>query len=344
MGLPKGFKKNVKLKNSLVGVERRQELLDDIDYKGTFLPKGVGYEDMDESLIDFVKNDLSITIDGDRVPVIFLTIQRWSEFSKTWQHSDKYKDIKIPFITIVRKPDIQIGTNQAGNWNVSQASNIYTYMKVPTFEGGRKGIDVYKIPQPTSTDINYEVRLFCNKMRDVNTFNSLIQKSFNSRQHYIFPKEHPMPIHLEEIGDESKIDDFENRRFYIQVFNLKLLGYVLSEDDFEVIPTVNRFKIVEEVMVKTIVPTITYSKEKELQTVCMRFEIDRRVRSTFKFKTQLDTTITSLSTINLSSLIFKVEGVVKTIPFSVGSADRIIVEFIKENSGDASFELNGIII
>jgi hypothetical protein len=45
---------------------------------------------------------------------------------------------------------------------------------------------------------------------------------------------------LETIGDESNIDDFENRRFYIQMFEIKLEGYLLDEEDFEVVPTINR--------------------------------------------------------------------------------------------------------
>jgi hypothetical protein len=85
-------------------------------------------EDMDQTLLDFIKSDktIGLTIDGEVVPVIFLTIQRWTEFSKTWQFSDKYKNIELPFITVVRKPDIQQGQNQAGLWNIP-GNRSYTY-------------------------------------------------------------------------------------------------------------------------------------------------------------------------------------------------------------------------
>jgi hypothetical protein len=56
-----------------------------------------------------------------------------------------------------------------------------------------------------------------------------------------------MPLHLENIGDESNIDDFENRRFYIQMFEMKLLGYILDEEDFED-PTINRTMVSTEVV------------------------------------------------------------------------------------------------
>ena len=239
MAVPKGFKTNININPGKIGPERRQEILDGIADKGTFLPRGVSEEDMDETFVEYVNSDLKITIDGQKVPVIFLTIQRWSEFTKTWQFTDQYKDIQLPFITIVRQPDIQQGQNQAGLWNIP-GNRTYTYMKVPTWDGIRKGIDLYKIPQPTSVDITYEVRLFTNRMKDLNKFNSLIQRTFQSRQSYINVKGHPMPVHLEGISDESNIDDFENRRFYIQQFEMKLLGYILDEDDFEVVPTINR--------------------------------------------------------------------------------------------------------
>lgn len=244
--LPKGFRNNIKLINPKVGYERREELVDFLSDKNTFLPQGVHYKDMDTTFIDFVKEDIKIVIDGEEVPVIFLTIQRYAEFTKTWQFTDEYKNIKLPFITIVRKPDVQVGTNYAGKYNIP-GKPLYTYYKVPTNDGARTGVDIYKVPQPTSVDITYEVRLFTNKMSDLNLYNEKIQRAFNARQYYIWPKGHPMPLTLESIGDESNINDFENRRFYVQPFEMKLAGYILDENDFEVIPTINRAMVMSEI-------------------------------------------------------------------------------------------------
>jgi hypothetical protein len=246
MALPKGFRNNIRLTSPNIGVPRRQELLDNIADDGTFLPRGVHYKDIDETFIEFVNKELNIEIDGQQVPVIFLTIQRYSEFTKTWKFTDEYKNIKIPFITIVRKPDVQVGTNYNGLYNIP-GRPTFTYYKVPTNDGARVGVDLYKVPQPTSVDITYEVRLFTNKMSDLNLLNSMIQKKFQSRQAYVWPKGHPMPVMLESIGDESNIDDFENRRFYVQPFEMLLAGYILDEDDFEVVPTINRAMVMSEI-------------------------------------------------------------------------------------------------
>jgi len=352
MGMPKGYRTNIDILNHKIGPERRQEILDDIADKGTFLPKGVLEEDMDQTFVEFLNSDegLSISVDGDKVPVIFLTIQRWTEFSKTWQFSDKYKNIELPFITIVRKPDIQQGQNQAGLWNIP-GNRTYTYMKVPTFDGVRRGIDLYKVPQPTSVDLVYEVRIFTNKMKDLNKFNRKIQRAFQSRQCYINVNGHPMPLHLESIGDESNIEDFENRRFYVQMFEMKLLGYILDEDDFEVVPTSNRSiltmeldegKVNNSAISETVIKNnlITYS-----------FIWKPNAETQFSFTSLYDSNLTQLIKIeNLSRIVISVngvgvfDGVVLNSPLIVKANDIVTIRVYKNTMTIGSFKLIGNII
>jgi hypothetical protein len=126
-------------------------------------------------------------------------------------------------------------------------------------------MDLYKVPQPTSVDLMYEVRLFTNKMKDLNKFNRKIQRAFQSNQSYINVNGHPMPLKLESIGDESNIEDFENRRFYVQMFEMKLLGYILDEeDDYEVVPTINRTMLTIEVEETRIVSDIVFDTDKRV--------------------------------------------------------------------------------
>ena len=53
MAVPKGFRKDIKIIKDTFALERRQEILGDISSKGTYLPRGVMYEDMDKSFIEF---------------------------------------------------------------------------------------------------------------------------------------------------------------------------------------------------------------------------------------------------------------------------------------------------
>lgn len=350
MAFPKGFRKNIKLIKDKVGFERRQEILDDIDNQGTFLPRGVMYEDMDETFIDFIEKDMKIVIDGEAVPVIFLTLQRWSEFSKTWQHSDKYKNIKMPFITIVRRPNPQVGSNQAGLFNIP-GRETYTYMKVPTFEGGRKGVDVYKIPQPTSVDITYDVRIFCNRMRDLNKFNIKMQQRFNSRQHYIKVNGHPMPLLLESIGDESNINDFENRRFYIQPYEIKLEGYILDEDQFEVIPAVNRALTMLEVMEPKINPNNRVKIREDVNNIFYDIIFKKGSDSKFSFNMGYNSIFSSFNNIiNISNIKILVNGVEKINGIEIQpnlilkTGDIVSIEITRINNDLSKFTLKGKLI
>lgn len=349
MGVAKGYKNNINVRLGKIGFARRKEILHEIIDKGTYLPKGIDYEDMDETFVDFITNDerMGLIIDGEKVPVIFLTIQRWTEFSKTWQFADKYKNIELPFITIVRKPDIQVGTNQQNLWNIP-GRQTYTFMKVPTWDGVRNGVDLYKIPQPTSVDITYEVRLFTNRMKDLNKFNVKIQTAFHSRQCYINPKGHPMPLHLESIGDESNIDDFENRRFYVQLFEMKLLGYILNEEDYEVVPTVNRTLLTMEVSEKLIGSTVIFEPKFNGNIVTYNFVWKPKTEMVYSFTATYSVNFTQLTnivdisriTIGINSVtVF--DGTVLTSPIIINSGDNVSITIYKTYLDTGMFQLIG---
>ena len=110
------------------------------------MPREVDIDDLDKGFIDFVGDDLGIAIEGKEIPVHFLTLQRWNEFAKTWKTSDKYKNIKIPFVSIVRRPNPEMGTNPA-DFKIPVRKE-FPYMQIPVWDGNRKGADIYGIPNP----------------------------------------------------------------------------------------------------------------------------------------------------------------------------------------------------
>ena len=349
MALPKGYRNNINILNQKIGFERRQEILDDISSNGTFLPRGVNEEDMDEAFLDFFENDkrVYLSLDGRKIPAIFLTIQRWSEFTKTWKFTDEYRNIDLPFITIVRQPDIQQGQNQAGLYNIPPY-RTYTYMKVPTWDGIRKGIDLYKIPQPVSVDITYNVRLFTNRMKDINKFNGLIQKAFQSRQCYITVKGHPMPLILESISDESNINEFEETRFYVQNFEIKLMGYLVDEEDFEVVPTLNRVVTTLETDEKLLYNDVIFEPLRVGNTIQFTFVFKPKSFPRFNFVAQYETILNQLDTIeNLSRIIIRrnnsviFDGTVLTTPLIINNNDLIDIQVFKNYLTTGKFVLNG---
>ena len=224
-------------------------------------------------------------------------------------------------------------------------------MKIPTFEGGRKGVDLYKIPQPTSVDINYEVRLFCNRMRDLNKFNVKIQQAFNAIEYYIRVNGHPMPLFLESIGDESNVDDFENRRFYVQPFEINLRGYVLDEDKFEVVPAINRALVFTEVEDLELAPILRVSTDKSEAKAFYNFIFKPRASNKITYTADFDLKYKKLTNIlGVTNIKLSVNGVEKLNGLSIGqdiiisANDTITIQVTKNFYSEGKFTLIGLII
>ena len=342
MGLPKNYRKYLNITPHKQGLEQRQGILDDIANKGTYLPKGILHEDMDQEMISYVDNELDLTLAGEKVPVIFLSIQRWAEFTKTWQYSDINKNIELPFITIVRKPDPQVGTNYAGSFNI-RGRPTFTYMKVPTWTGNIKGFDMYKIPQPISVDIKYEVRLFCNRMRDLNKMNRKILTSFSAGEKYIRVNGHPIPLMLDSIGDESVITNLDERKYYVQLYTINMLGYLLDEDDFIVTPAINRAINFYEISENIYRAAYQVVSDDEKKTICINIIFQRGVNSV-TIPIEVGATYNTVNVTNADSVVIKVNGLTVTTPFTVVNGDSL---YVKVNKSDANIssdiQISGVI-
>jgi hypothetical protein len=240
MALPKKIKKHLPLIPEKVGRERRQQMLDDITDDGTFLPKGVLHEDLDLGMIDFVKDRLKLVVSEKNVPTIdkIITNQNWSQFVETWNFQDLDKNISLPFIATVRMPEVKYGTFQGGAANIPNRRQFF-YYTVPTWDGQRKGADVYKIPQPIPVDITYNVKLFCNRMREINQFNKIVMQTFTSKQAYQQIKGHYIPIILDDVSDESA-KDLEKRKYYIANYKFTMKGLLIDEEEFQISPAISR--------------------------------------------------------------------------------------------------------
>jgi len=251
MALPKKIVKNISLTPKKILGERRQELLEIIQKDGTYLPKGIYHSDLDRGMLDFVKNDLGISVDGKKVNTVdvIITTQNWAQFTQTWNFQDLDSNISPPFVATVRKPETPYGTNQGTSFKIP-GRPTFQYALVPTFDGARNGYDVYKIPQPTPVDITYEVKIFANRMRELNTFNKRILEKFGSKQAYTNINGRFIPIILESITDSSE-NGLQKRRYYIQSYTFKMLGVLLDEEQFEIAPAVSRLLQMVDVGIKT---------------------------------------------------------------------------------------------
>lgn len=223
------------------GAERINELMALVDQNTTYLPKPIQDYDVDLAIRNFVRDhDLKLIIDKKDVPVFFLTNERWGEFAKTWVYADGDKNVPTPFLTI-RKTGREEGTRLGTKWNVPNG-RLFKYVDVPVLDNGEEIFLRYKINQPINTDMLFEIRFFTKYTKHVNECHKMFDKTFRSRQAYIFVKGNPMPVLMEGIGDESTISDINGDRMYVVVYTLRVQAFVLYDDDFQVVKTYRKPK------------------------------------------------------------------------------------------------------
>jgi hypothetical protein len=191
-------------------------------------------------MLEFVKEELRTVVSGKVVPTvdILITTQNWSQFTETWNFVDLDKNVSPPFITTVRNPEVKYGSNPSLLYTIPNRKQYY-YATVPTWDGQRKGLDIYTIPQPVPVDITYSVKFVCNRMRELNELNKNVLQKFSSRQAYTFIKGQYVPIILQNISDESVVD-LDKRKYYIQSYEFLMMGYLIDEEEFEVKPAISR--------------------------------------------------------------------------------------------------------
>lgn len=219
---------------------RREELLEYINKDGTYLPKSVLHADLDRGMLDFVKNDLKVVSEGETIPMvdIIITTQNWTQYVETALFVDLDYNPSPPFITVVRNPEVKYGSNPSLQYTIPNRKQFY-YASVPTWNGNEQGMDIYTIPQPVPVDINYSVKIICNRMRELNQLNKIILQKFSSRQAYTFIKGQYVPIIMNNVSDESQMS-LDSRKYYVQSYDFTMLGYLIDEEEFEVKPAIAR--------------------------------------------------------------------------------------------------------
>ena len=190
--------------------------------------------------MDFLKEDLKVVTSGKIVPMvdIIITTQNWAQYVETALFVDLDYNPAPPFITVVRSPEVKYGTNPSLQYTIPNRKQFY-YASVPTWNGNEQGMDIYTIPQPVPVDINYSVKIICNRMRELNQLNKVVMQTFSSRQAYTFIKGQYVPIIMNNVSDESQMS-LESRKYYVQSYDFTMLGYLIDEEEFEVKPAIQR--------------------------------------------------------------------------------------------------------
>lgn len=212
----------------------RKSYAQDIVHKAPIFPKPLEYADIDVAFKKFVENELGLTVNDKDVPTFTLfSNQRFSEYSQTWEHSDEEGNLILNFKTINRMTNPQGGDNQGSLWNIP-GNRFYTVLQRSVLEdNGTESIEVYSMKQPYAVTLEYRVSFITDLFENLSIFSEMVNDLFKSRQFYIRPNNHWIPLILESVNDESKYSVSEYR-FYVQTVTIKAVGYIIHEDDIKV--------------------------------------------------------------------------------------------------------------
>lgn len=239
----KKYIQTVKLKDTEYGYPRRKSYGKTILNKETVFPKPLEYEDIDNEFFKFVSDELKMSINGKNIPTFTLySNQRFSEYSQSWSHVDDDGNLLMNFKTVNRENNPKPGENQGGLWNIPGDQRYTLLIRDVLEDNGEESYEIYSMSQPYCVDLTYRISIITDIYENINYFNELINSKFKSRQCYIRPNGHFIPMVLEEINDNTEYTVSE-RKFYNQTVIIKAMAYIIKEEDFKVEKKPKRIKL-----------------------------------------------------------------------------------------------------
>lgn len=237
------YKNIVKLNSKSYGTERRKNLAKEILKDSTPLPKPLEYEDIDKEFNRWVKEDLDISFEGKSLPTFSLfSNQRFSEFLQSWNEVDENKNLIMNFKSISRESNPKEGSIVGRTRNIP-GDHMMLMKRVEAYDKlNRKYYIDYKVKQPFSVDLLYNITLVTNKYELLNKFNILVNEKFKAINSYIRPNGHFIPMKLTDISDESEYS-VNNRTYYSQSFSITVMAYIMPKESF-VIEEIPEMKLI----------------------------------------------------------------------------------------------------
>ena len=241
---PKKTITKVKLTDDTVyGKDRHKSYPKTILQDAPIFPKPLEYEDIDNAMFNFVDEYIPMVIKGKSTPTFTLySNQRFSEYSQSWEHTDEDGNLLMNFKTISRENNPKPGENQGGYWNIPGNKRHTLLIRDVLEDNGEEAYEIYSMGQPFAVDLTYRISIITDLFENINAFNQKINDLFKARQCYIRPNGHFLPVTLEEINDNTEYTISE-RKFYNQTVTVKVMAYIISEDDFKIEKKPKRIKL-----------------------------------------------------------------------------------------------------
>lgn len=336
-------KKNVnrmRYKDKAYGNERRLNYLKEIYRNEPYFPKPLTYEDIDNAVFEFLNKEIDIAVNGERVPTFKLySNQRFSEYSQNWEHTDEDGNLLLNFKTVSRENNADFGENQGGLWNIPGDRYYTTRIRTVLDQNGTESYEIYSMKQPYSVDLIYSFNFVTDKFSMLNEFNGKLNSKFSSRQCYIRPNGHFIPMVVESVNDETtySVDD---RKFFIQSFEIKVMAYIINSEDFKVEKRPKRVMLCMEgdrSRPKPVVSVDEYDDVYENKSLELNIDFDE-YQEKVSFTMDTDMVVETTETKNIRNMRVSVNGTPYFIDkgFKVKNGDEVKIRIRVFDPADKS--------
>ncbi len=212
-----------------------------------YLPQKLLLEDQDQGIVDFI-NALKITVDMEdgirrQVPLIFLSQEAWAEKKFNWKsyRNENGEELTRPFLAMSR---LGVKKGESPLKRSIPLNKSFKFLKVPIFDGTLKGFEIYKIPQPTYVDIQYELRFVSHYMLDVNEFyQTILKNGYSSGQGYMKVNGYDIHSIINDPSEDNVIDDINEERTFQIIIPITVRGKIIDPTEFERVNTITKISI-----------------------------------------------------------------------------------------------------
>ena len=218
------------------GDSRRFEMIGKTFNDSVVFPNPLEYEDIDREFVKFCKEQIQIVDEktGELFPLyVLFSNQRFTEFLQTWQHTDEENNLLMNFMTVTRANNPSFGESQGKHYNIPGNRNYTIGIKEVLEDNGNESYEVYSMKQPYAVNITYRLSFMVGKFSKINEINLKMNDLFKSLQCYISPNGYYLPMKLDNVNDDTQYS-IEDRKFFIQSFDITILAYIISKKDFEI--------------------------------------------------------------------------------------------------------------
>lgn len=212
-----------------------------------YLPQKLLLEDQDQGIVDYI-NSLQMSVDMEdgikrQVPLVFLSQELWAEKKFNWRgyRNENGEELTRPFMTIgrlgVKKGDSPLKRS-------IPVRKTFKHLKVPIFDGTLKGFEIYKIPQPTYVNIEYELTFISHYMLDVNEFyQTILKNGYSSGQGYMKINGYDIHSVIGDPSEDNSEDDISEERTFKIVIPITVHGKIVDPTEFERVSTITKISI-----------------------------------------------------------------------------------------------------